>query len=183
MRPAMILLFLALWPLQAFDDAARAWVLAQRSPANVQAMQFVSGKSRFALIAGAAVAGLSGAAGRAFVGELGLALIPVNLAVEGIKYGVGRVRPDGDTHRRNSSFPSSHAANAFTVAAVAGRRSRRWGLALWPLATLVGYSRMLLDRHWASDILGGAFIALAGAWAAAQALNWWAQRRRDPAAT
>jgi membrane-associated phospholipid phosphatase len=65
---------------------------------------------------------------------------------------------------------------------VAGRRSRAWGLILWPLAILVGYSRMLLDRHWASDLLGGCFIALAGAWFAAQVMSWWAQRKSTSAA-
>lgn len=182
MRTGLVILLLAVWPLQGMDDLARHWVQSQRTPTNEQVMQVVSSKSRAALVVGAAAAALSGVAGRAFVGELAIALVPVNLAVEGLKYAVGRVRPDGDAHRRNSSFPSSHAANAFTVAAVAGRRSRNWGLVLWPLATLVGYSRMLLDRHWASDVLGGCFIALAGAWFAAQVLAWWAHRKPVPTA-
>ncbi|MCE9628085.1 MAG: phosphatase PAP2 family protein [Candidatus Eisenbacteria bacterium] len=182
MRTGLVILLIAIWPLQGMDDLVRGWVQQQRSPMNVQAMQVVSSKSRAALVVGAAAAALSGVAGRVFVAELGIALVPVNLAVEGLKYAVGRVRPDGDAHRRNSSFPSSHAANAFTVAAVAGRRSRTWGLVLWPLATLVGYSRMLLDRHWASDVLGGCFIALAGAWFAAQVLAWWEHRKAFPAA-
>ena len=182
MRIALLALWIAVWPVQSFDDAARAWVQGQRTPANERAMNVVSGKSRALLVVGVAVTALSGVAGRAFVGELALALIPVNLAVEGLKYGIGRVRPDGDAHRRNSSFPSSHAANAFTVAAVAWRRARRWGLALFPLAALVGYSRMLLDRHWASDVLGGALLALGGAWCATRALAWWSRRNGVPAA-
>lgn len=181
MRMGLVILLIAIWPLQGMDDLVRGWVQQQRTPMNVQAMQVVSKRSRVVLVVGAAAAALSGAAGRVFVAELGIALIPVNLTVEGLKYAVGRVRPDGDAHRRNSSFPSSHAANAFTVAAVAGRRSRTWGLVLWPLAALVGYSRMLLDRHWASDVLGGCFIALAGAWFAAQVLAWWQHRKAVPA--
>lgn len=183
MRGVLVALWFAVWPLQTFDDAARAWVQGQRTPANERVMNIVSGKSRALLIVGVVGAAVSGVAGRAFVGELALALVPVNLAVEGLKYGVGRVRPDGDAHRRNSSFPTSHAANAFTVAAVAWRRDRRWGMALWPLAALVGYSRMLLDRHWASDVLGAGLLALGGAWCAARLLSWWSRRKGVPAAS
>jgi undecaprenyl-diphosphatase len=115
------------------------------------------------------------------VGETALALLPVNLAVESLKWVVWRTRPDGDTHRRNSSFPSSHAANAFTVAAVVGRRWRRVAVPIWLGACLVGYSRMLLDRHWATDILGALLLALAGAWLAGIARDAWRRRRAKAA--
>lgn len=158
------LVLLVAWPLQTFDDAARAWVQVQRTPNWRGAMQVVSDKSRGVVFGGAAIALFAGPVARAVVGETAIALLPVNLAVEGLKWTVWRTRPDGDRNRRNSSFPSSHAANAFTVAAVVARRWRRAAVPVWLAAFLVGYSRMLLDRHWASDILGALVLALLGAW-------------------
>jgi membrane-associated phospholipid phosphatase len=111
------------------------------------------------------------------VAETVVALVPVNLAVEGLKWTVNRTRPDGDRNRRNSSFPSSHAANALTVALVVGRRWRRIALPLGAFALLVCYSRMWFDRHWASDLLGAAVLALAGAWLAGRLREGWAERR------
>ncbi len=168
---------LVAWPLQTLDDAARGWVLAHRTPALESAMRVVSGKSRAVLIGGAALAALSGAAGRAFALEAAIAVVPVNLAVETLKWTVARTRPDGDQNRRNSSFPSSHAANAFTVAAVLARRWRRAALPAFLAAAVVAYSRMVLDRHWLSDVLGGLVLALAGAWLAAWVLRRWSERK------
>ena len=172
------IVLLSLWPLQTFDDAVRAWLQVQRTPGWNQTMQVVSDKSRGLVFGGAAIALFAGPVARAVVGETAIALVPVNLAVEGLKWTVWRTRPDGDRNRRNSSFPSSHAANAFTVAAVVGRRWRRAAVPLWLSAFLVGYSRMLLDRHWASDVLGSLVLALLGAWFAGVIRDRWVARRR-----
>ena len=90
-----------------------------------------------------------------------LALVPTNLAVEITKYTVNRVRPDGDTRRRNSSFPSGHAANAM---ALAWMLSRRWPRARWALfayAAVVSFSRMYLDRHFLSDVVVAGILGIA----------------------
>jgi membrane-associated phospholipid phosphatase len=63
---------------------------------------------------------------------------------------------------RYHSFPSGHAATAFAVAAalsqaVPGRR-RAW----LAIAGSVGLSRILLNAHFLSDVLGGALV------------GWWA---------
>ena len=173
-----LLSFALAWPGQPIDDAARAWMQAHRSPALEVPMRFASDKSRIVLFAGATVALFTGASGRAFVLESVVALLPVNAAVESLKWCVGRTRPDGDTNRRNSSFPSSHAANAFTIAAVLTRRWRRAAIPAWLAAVVVAVSRMYLDRHWLSDVLFALALAGGGAWLAAWLVAWFKRRRR-----
>jgi membrane-associated phospholipid phosphatase len=168
---------LAVWPLQPIDDAIHHWVVAHPHAGTRATMEGVTKYSRYVLF-GAAAAGLvAGPVGRAFVGELVVALVPVNLAVEGLKWTVWRTRPDGDRSRRNSSFPSSHAANAFALAAVLTRRWKVAAIPAWLLAAIVGAARILLDRHWLSDVLGSLALGLGGAWLAAWLLAKWRARR------
>jgi membrane-associated phospholipid phosphatase len=174
---ALMLLLLLTWPLQPVDDAVREWVLAHRTSGLRQSMQVVSDRSRLVLFSGVGIALVSGAAGRAFALETAIALLPVNAAVQVLKWTVWRARPDGDRHRANSSFPSSHAANAFTVALVLIRRWRRSVIPASLAALTVAYSRMALDRHWFSDILGALLLAAAGARFAAWALERWRMRK------
>lgn len=172
-----LLAALALWPLQPLDDALHRWVVAHPSAGTRVAMEGVTKYSRWVLV-GAAVAGVfAGPTGRVFVTELAIALVPVNVAVEGLKWTVHRTRPDGDTNRRNSSFPSSHAANAFALAAVVTRRYRAIAIPAWVLAAVVGAARILLDRHWLSDVLGSLLLALGSAWLAAWLLAKWEARK------
>ena len=174
---AAALALLLVWPLQPLDDAARDWVQAQRRPALEQPMRLASDNSRLLLFTGAGVALVSGITGRAFVAEAAIALLPVNAAVEILKWSVNRTRPDGDRNRRNSSFPSSHAANAFTMAAVLTRRWRRAAIPAWLAAAVVAFSRLYLDRHWLSDVLASLVLALAGAMFAAWVMQRWQERK------
>jgi len=103
------------------------------------------------------------------------ALAGTNLVVEGLKRGIGRARPDGERRRSNSSFPSSHVANAFALAWVLGARWRRGIPVFFALALLVAFSRMYLNRHYLSDVVVGAFIGVICAWAVAR---WLPLRRR-----
>jgi len=167
-----------IWPGQPLDDAVRAWVQAHRTPALEAPMRFASDRARLVLIAGGAIALFIGAPGRAFVLESVVALLPVNVAVEALKWGVNRTRPSGDTQRSNSSFPSSHAANAFTIAAVITRRWRRAAIPAWLAATFVAASRVYLDRHWLSDVAFALVLAVGGAWLAARFML----RRRESSA-
>ena len=65
----------------------------------------------------------------------------------------------------HDSFPSGHAAVAFALAGAISRESpARWvPWVAYPVAALVGWSRVHDDRHWASDVVAGAGI---GFWAA-----------------
>jgi membrane-associated phospholipid phosphatase len=56
-------------------------------------------------------------------------------------------------------FPSGHAARAFALATVvAERHGKTAAWIAYPLATLVGLSRIESDAHWASDVLAGATL-------------------------
>ena len=177
LRTALLLVLTLVWPLQSLDDSARAWVQAHRRPEWESTVRLVSDGSRpflFILAAGALV---SGTAARAAVLDAAVALIPVNLTVEGLKWTLGRVRPDGDGHRRNSAFPSSHAANAFAIASVIAYRWRRAALPFGLFAVAVAYSRMYLDRHWLTDVTGGALIGVGGALLGVWLVNQWRASR------
>ena len=78
----------------------------------------------------------------------------------------------------SSSFPSGHAASAAAFATAVGLESPKLGLALAPVAALVGYSRVHVGVHWASDVAAGAAL---GAGLAALTQRWWPVRRTDEA--
>jgi len=78
----------------------------------------------------------------------------------------------------SSSFPSGHAASAAAFATAVGLESPRLGLALAPVAAAVGYSRVHVGAHWASDVAAGAAL---GAGMALLTRRWWPVRRTDEA--
>ncbi|MBQ0030768.1 MAG: phosphatase PAP2 family protein [Bacteroidales bacterium] len=78
--------------------------------------------------------------------------------VEGLKNTVGRTRPDNQYER--NSFPSGHTITSFTSATILHREyggvSPWFSVGGYTLASFVGVSRLLNNRHWASDVLAGA---------------------------
>jgi undecaprenyl-diphosphatase len=71
------------------------------------------------------------------------------------------------------SLPSLHASNFFALAAVATLADRRLGLAAYPVAVAVAWSRVYGGVHWPGDVLAGALwgtLAALGAWAATRPL-------------
>ncbi len=95
-----------------------------------------------------------------------------------VKVAVGRARPyqspgDQDVMRPfsgNSAFPSGHTALAFGLAAAIDQEtSARWvPWVVYPLAGLVGWSRVRDGEHWSSDVVAGAAL---GAWTARKAVT------------
>lgn len=94
-------------------------------------------------------------------------IIASKMITPAIKVMVGRERPNATAEvyefDDGSSFPSNHATQAFTLAAVIASHSEsRWvdGTA-YGLAALVGFSRMYHDAHYLSDVVAGAAIGVA----------------------
>lgn len=83
------------------------------------------------------------------------------VTVKGLKYIVGRERPDGsDFH----SFPSGHSAVAFMSATMLhkeyGWRSPWFSIGGYTVAALTGVSRLARNEHWMSDVVTGAAIGI-----------------------
>ena len=176
---ALLLALAVLAPLESADAWVQRQAQAARVPALEGPMHVASRIGRPVVVFGAllAIAVLDDAGGVRVARLSLLALAPLNLVVEGVKRAVRRPRPDGQHDPGNSSFPSSHAANAFALAAVFARRWRRAGAAVWLAAAIVAVSRIYLNRHFASDVIVGAGL---GVVIAAWAIGWggrWADAR------
>lgn len=83
-----------------------------------------------------------------------------------------RQSPPAAGRRSQHSYPSGHALQTSAMAVAVSYVMQReklakpgWLAPLGPLSLVAGAGRMLLDRHWASDLLGGycAGIALGAA--------------------
>jgi undecaprenyl-diphosphatase len=166
--PRFALALSLLAPVEGLDRDVQGAVQGWRRPALEAPMRAASGSGHgVPVLAGLLVVALvSGPAGPATARAAIGVLVPVNLVVEGLKWSVNRRRPDGDHRRANSSFPSSHAANAAALALVLGRRWRRLAPGFWLLAMLVGFSRIYLNRHFLTDVLCGVAIGVGFGWVA-----------------
>ena len=88
------------------------------------------------------------------------------LASEGLKYGVGRSRPDagkgsrelhpGAKEDRRHSFPSRHSAVMW--AAVTPYAEELGMPALYALAAVTSAARVASREHWLSDTVGGGLL-------------------------
>ena len=137
-------------------------------------------------VAAVATYGIGRLTGQETVADVGWhvteSLLLTTGVAEVIRVGSGRLRPRASPHDafvfepgkgltkfENRSFPSLHAAVAFTTAAslVEEIRIRRPNAvkyaapALYTVALVPGFTRLYLDQHWASDVFAGTLL---GAW-------------------
>ncbi len=65
----------------------------------------------------------------------------------------------------DASFPSGHATAAFALAATVMRYDRLWGSVFMVFALFVGWSRVFVGVHYPSDVVAGALLGVASAYA------------------
>lgn len=81
-------------------------------------------------------------------------IVVTNYLTNGLKYSVGRERPDQSDKR---AFPSGHTSHSFVVAAVSHELfGYRISLPAYAIATVVGLSRINDHKHYLSDVVFGA---------------------------
>jgi len=76
---------------------------------------------------------------------------------QGIKYASDRRRPNGGAH----AFPSGHTSATFATAEVLREHfGWKWGAPAYAIGAYVSVSRMVDNKHWASDVVFGTAIGL-----------------------
>lgn len=75
-----------------------------------------------------------------------------------LKMVFNRKRPEGDYPRWNSSFPSCHTATFFSLATVFAEKYPSMKIPFYGLASIIGFSRVYLGKHYPSDVLTGAIL-------------------------
>jgi membrane-associated phospholipid phosphatase len=114
--------------------------------------------------------------------HVGVALLAGGVANGSLKYAVGRERPAGgdpgefrpfSPSNAWQSFPSGHAVVAFSMATALAveARSTPVTLAGYTAASLVAWSQVYKDKHWTSDVVGGALVGAAASRAALALLH------------
>jgi membrane-associated phospholipid phosphatase len=73
------------------------------------------------------------------------------------KFAVNRDRPNGEAR----SFPSGHASSTFATAMVLQEHyGWKMGVPFFAIATYTAASRVADNKHWASDVVFGAFVGM-----------------------
>jgi undecaprenyl-diphosphatase len=84
-----------------------------------------------------------------------------------LKLAIGENRPSDTSSLiaipHSHSFPSGHAAVAFSAATVLAMLAPRAAAAFFLLALAIGYSRIYVGVHWPLDVAGGALVGVATA--------------------
>ncbi len=119
------------------------------------------GHALFATGATAAVWITGRAAGKPHIEEtaidLGTSFLIAGSVTAALKFSIDRTRPNGDSY----SFPSGHAAMAFTAAPVLQRRyGLGAGIPAYAMAFVTAAARMEDRKHYLSDVVAGAAIGM-----------------------
>lgn len=155
------------------DDAVRAWFLAHQNPTVYKIMYAITSigsPTVMVLLAIAAGAWFYRRRGPSRAGVVIAAPAAGGLLSTGVKLLYGRPRPAGATllNEHTFSFPSGHAATSAAVVVTLCYVLAREQMISWRAAIIVGgsvplaigLSRLYLDVHWTTDVLGGWTIGL-----------------------
>lgn len=163
--------------LRHLDKSVAAWGYDHRTPLSSDGLRAITdiGTGVPVIVLALVVVGVDVARTRRLwaVPFMVAVLGGAELITLGVKDLVGRARPAfvPEAASLGPSFPSGHsstsaafyAAAALILARYAGSRTRRVaGMAAVMIAVAVAGSRVLLDLHWLSDVVGG--LALGWGW-------------------
>jgi membrane-associated phospholipid phosphatase len=169
----------AVYPLEKLDEELSPERLPTGFPGAFDSAGSLAGN-------GFVVYGLSGITfltgtliGNKQVARIGLrsaeALVLADLIVFPFKVGVGRRRPTGGDPDSDEfepfsftteyySFPSGHTAHMFAIASTLSRELKHQApwvpFVAYPVAAMVGASRVVGKKHWVTDVVGGAAAGL-----------------------
>ena len=63
-------------------------------------------------------------------------------------------------HLSDFSFPSGHTMVSFIAATILAMYNRKWGYIAFPVAALMGFTRLYLYVHFPTDVLAGAILGI-----------------------
>jgi len=181
--------------IQHVDNSVAGWGYDHRSAASTRALHWITNLGSIQIVVGLALllvlVDLYRHRNRWSFLFLLVVLVGMEISMLSVKALVGRLRPTltPEAATLGPSFPSGHSATAAAFYAAAaliiGRSlSGRWrhlaiAIAVG-LAVAVAASRVLLDVHWLSDVIGG--LALGWAWFALCAVVFGGRLLRPTAA-
>lgn len=178
--------------LAAIDVTVRDFFAAHRFPGGTTAFSAVTllGKE-FLVVSGVLVGWWLSERSKTLVVLVAVCGLASAEFVDFLKEGFGVGRPPAEVMTsRSLSFPSGHVAGAASMATllsfVAWRRNRAVRVVA-PISVLVvilvAVSRVYLDKHWASDTVGGGLVGVALGLACCAVYEWVFQRGRSRSAS
>jgi membrane-associated phospholipid phosphatase len=156
-----------------FDNAVRAWFLAHQNPTLYKiaaVLTWIGSPTVMVIVAIVASVWFYRSRGRSKAGVIVAAPAAGGLLAGGMKLLYGRARPAGAAliNERTFAFPSGHAATSAAVMVTLCYVLARERIISWPVAIviggivplIVGLTRLYLDVHWTTDVVGGWTVGL-----------------------